>query len=394
MFFGFFKRKKKETEVKFDNVKEWLVESEQIKDILAKFNNEVSTCFSQISKSFDEIEPLLKKLEEVDLKERRFNVRAKNIVLQNKTAYIEHVRHFLDKLEVIKSNDVKDVEKFVFVTSEQLNSFLKHSFKAFNVTSELIGKELKGVVDCIKTISNNVEGLKLIDKEKVKAIELIKDNLGVVAEKERFIDNLKSEIKNKQKEEQGIDKKLSSIEKKNEEIKVSSEWEKKQELIKYTALLNKKLEANSAAVSGLFLSIEKALKKWAWKENKVLENPLILLKDSDLLNKVKEDIIQDKLGFDEKRKDLFLKNLSMITPEKIVSFTEEEKKIKEAIQKNEQELSDCSVELIDNAQLITQKNDFILEIVKVEKKQNRLEQDILNKKSEIEDVIKTVILSE
>lgn len=394
MFFGFFKRKKKETEVKFDNVKEWLVESEQIKDILAKFNNEVSTCFSQISKSFDEIEPLLKKLEEVDLKERRFNVRAKNIVLQNKTAYIEHVRHFLDKLEVIKSNDVKDVEKFVFVTSEQLNSFLKHSFKAFNVTSELIGKELKGVVDCIKTISNNVEGLKLIDKEKVKAIELIKDNLGVVAEKERFIDNLKSEIKNKQKEEQGIDKKLSSIEKKNEEIKVSSEWKKKQELIKYTALLNKKLEANSAAVSGLFLSIEKALKKWAWKENKVLENPLILLKDSDLLNKVKEDIIQDKLGFDEKRKDLFLKNLSMITPEKIVSFTEEEKKIKEAIQKNEQELSDCSVELIDNAQLITQKNDFILEIVKVEKKQNRLEQDILNKKSEIEDVIKTVILSE
>lgn len=394
MFFGFFKRKKKETEVKFDNVKEWLVESEQIKDILAKFNNEVSTCFSQISKSFDEIEPLLKKLEEVDLKERRFNVRAKNIVLQNKTAYIEHVRHFLDKLEVIKSNDVKDVEKFVFVTSEQLNSFLKHSFKAFNVTSELIGKELKGVVDCIKTISNNVEGLKLIDKEKVKAIELIKDNLGVVAEKERFIDNLKSEIKNKQKEEQGIDKKLSSIEKKNEEIKVSSEWEKKQELIKYTALLNKKLEANSAAVSGLFLSIEKALKKWAWKENKVLENPLILLKDSDLLNKVKEDIIQDKLGFDEKRKDLFLKNLSMITPEKIVSFTEEEKKIKEAIQKNEQELSDCSVELIDNAQLITQKNDFILEIVKVEKKQNRLEQNILNKKSEIEDVIKTVILSE
>jgi len=412
MFFGLFKPKKKEAEVQelhFSSLKEWLAESEQVKSILAAFNNETSECISKINQSISKTESFLKELESVDLENRKAPIKLKTLVLYNKTSYVEHTKHFLSKLKIaleeIPSNqnkyDLDKIEKFTSAASEQLDNFSKQSLKAFHITSELIGKELEGVVSCISEINSSVKKIKAIPQEKIKAIKLIEKNLGIINEKERIIKSLKDEIADKQKEKQEIIKKLSDIEKKNEELKFSSEWKKKQELTENLSSLKEKLKANSSAVSNLFSPLEKVIKKWSWKEknNKVLaylENPsLMIKKDSkfeiiNILNKIKEDTLQEKIDIDEKRKDNFLKSISEITKEKLVSFIKEEEKIQEEIEKNEKYISEYNLEFIDTNHLIDHKSNINKDVSIIEKRQMNLEREILEEKIKIGEELKII----
>jgi len=412
MFFGLFKPKKKEAEVQelqFSDLKKWLGESEQVKSILAAFNNESADCISKINQSISKTESFLKELGSVDLENRKAPVKIKNIVLNNKSAYVEHTKHFLAKLknnlgEIPSNQDKQDlgkIEKFVSVVSEQLDVFSKQSLKAFHITSELIGKELEGVVSCISEINNSIKRIKAIPQEKIKAVKLIEKNLEIINEKERIIASINDEIAAKQKEKQNISKKLSDTEKKNEELKFSSEWKKKQETIEKMNMLKEKLKANSSAVSSLFSPLEKVIKKWSWKEknNKILaylEDPYSMIKkDSkfeiiDILNKIKEDTLQGNIDVDEKRKDNFLKSISEITKEKLIFFIKEEEKIQEEIKEKEEEISKYNIEFTDTNHLIDQKSNLDKEISVIEKRQISLEKEISEEKSKIKGELKII----
>lgn len=406
MFFGLFKRAKKSIEeVRFGNLKKWLDESESINNILIQFHHEVKDCFSQLNAYLNKIEKAVQVLKATSLEHRKADEKIKNIVLQNKSIYIERVQQlisrFQEEIAITKKDSLESIEQFTSVVSEQINTFSKQSFKSFHITSELIGKELEEVVNCIAQISNTIEKIKVIDKEKVKTIIFVKNCLGEIETNEKIIDNLKIENERKFQEKQLTEKKLAEAEKKNEEIKSSREWKKKQDLISNIATFGEELKANSLAIKSLFLSIEKALKKWAWKEKNekvlvYLENPLAALKkDSNLeiisiLSNIKEDIEQDKLELDEKRKAQLLSSISSITKESLIAFIEKENKIVNEIEKHKQELEGVEIKLVNVAHLENQKNDIFLKIAKLEKRKQSLKQDILNKKDQIEASLKTI----
>jgi len=403
MFFGLFKRREKKAEVeevRFNEISKWLNESNQIKAILSKLKNDVSSCLSKLSQAISKTESFLKDLERINLEERKANWRVKSLVLHNKTAYIEHVRHLLSRLKkeidlVGKEYDLESIEKFVLNADNHIDVFSKQSFKSFHVTSELIGKELENVTRCISEISGIIKEINSIDKEKAKTVDRIKKSMESIAEKEKLIKNFNDEIANMKKEKQNITESIHEAEKKNMEIKGSDEWKKKHDIMKSIESLNEKLENNSSSLSGMFSSIEKALKKWAWKEkNKkaeaYLENPANALRQDidfeivDILEKVKEGIEKDSLELDEKRKEKLLRSIESITKEKLASFIKEEERIKEEIQEKKEELSKSKINIIDILPLLTQKNSITQEIEKLEKKEKAPEREIEEKKKEIE----------
>lgn len=402
MFFNLFKRKKKiDEEIKFDDLTKWL-ESETIQGIMSKFQNETKDQFFQLSNNFDKIQQAIQVLRETSIENRKANEKIKSLVLQNRDVYVEYVEHLISKLRVeagaVKLDNVNDIENFIDRASDQLTNFSKHSFKSFHLTSELIGRELESVVTGIAALHKCIEKIKAVDKEKIKNVGFIKKNLTDITEKENFINQFKTEITKKEEEKQDIKKRLSDIQEENEKIQISSEWKRKQELKANIDILNKELETNSSAVLSLFLAIEKALKKWAWKEKndkvlRYLEKPLEMIKQDNnfeiinILSQIKEDISHNKLELDERRKEQMLKAISAMTKEKLFAFIDEENRIKNEIEKNKQELDNSSIKLIDASQLINQENELISEIAKLEKRQKSLEQEISFEKNEIEAAV-------
>jgi hypothetical protein len=109
-----------------------------------------------------------------------------------------------------------------------------------------------------------------------------------------------------------------------------------------------------------------------------------------ILEKVREDVAQDKVDLDEKRKDQILKIISSINREQLVYFVEEENKIKGKLEECWKEIASHNIELVDPERLMAHKNDSVLEIAKLEKRQHSLEQAISERKNEIQGTLKTV----
>lgn len=282
-----------------------------------------------------------------------------------------------------------------------LNNFSKQSFKSFHITSELIGKELEQVVKGIAEIDGAVKKIGAMDSAKIAAIENINKKIEELAKTEQSIESLRSAIAEKVKENEDICKKILDAEKRNEEIRKSSEWDEKQNLIANISALNEQLKKNSADATSMFMAIEKALKKWAWKEKDdsalgYIENPIAATRQKgyqeaiEMLTKIKEGVTKGELEIEDKRKNQMIQNISAITKEKLESFIAKEDALRKEIETAEQELSRSHVKFIDMAAMITQKGYVAAEIAKLGKKRGDLEQEIKEKKNGLIEALKAL----
>jgi len=406
MLFGLFgKKKKQQEEINFIDLDRWISENQEINEALIRFDDELKNYFSGLDEFFEKIEPLLQNLEKVNLENRKEEIRLKEIVLSNRTAYIGYVRGLLRELRKEinlakeKERTFENIEKFTFVVFEHLNNFSIKSFKAFQKASGLIGNELKDVSDCIAEFGNLTKKLAETDKQKISSAEFIRKNIERIKEEQNEIESFFNKTESKKTELKNIEEKLSAIEEKNKETENSAEARKKQELLENVSMLNNKLKTNSSLIIGFFSPLEKALKKWNWSEkNKLVENYLenpteALKKDNSLeiinvIGKVKEDIIKNKLYIEEKKKEQTFKSIEEITKEKLMSFIEEESKLKNELKKNEEELGKFKIEFLDNSKLLSEKNDVLSEIERLEKRQKSTEESILGMKEGVTDAVK------
>jgi len=407
MLFGLFgKKKKQQEEINFIDLAKWVSENQEINDAMIRFDDELKDYFSGLDEFFEKIEPLLQELERVNLENRKEEVRLKEIVLSNRTAYIGYVRGLLRELRKEinlakeKERNFENVEKFTFVVFEHLNSFSIKSFKAFQKASGLIGNELKDVSDCIAEFGSLTKKLAETDRQKLNAAESIRKNIEKIKEEQNEIESFCNKTESKRDELKDIEEKISAIEEKNKETENSAEARKKQELLENVSMLNDKLKTNSSLITNFFSPLEKALKKWNWSEkNKLVEsylgNPAEALKNDNNLEiinvilKVKEDIIKNKLYIEEKKKEQTFKSIEEITKEKLTAFVEEESKLKNELKKNEEELGKCRIEFLDNSKLLSEKNDILSEIERFEKMQKSTEESILGMKEGVANAVKT-----
>jgi DNA repair exonuclease SbcCD ATPase subunit len=409
--FNFFRRKAKEKpqgeEVKFSELNGWAEKSNYATLAKTQFQNEVKDYINGLSESLVKTGASLEQLKAVSLENRKADERVKGIVLQNKEVYVGQVSHLIgliqSEIETFNSYPLtyEMLKKFAVTAVWHLNNFSKQSFKSFHITSELIGKELENIVRGISEIDAAVKKMNAIDSSKVIALEQINKKIEDLAKTEQAIETLKNAIAEKVRENEEASKKIINAEKRNDEIQKSEEWAEKQNLIANISALNDQLKKISSDAGSMFLAIEKALKKWAWKEKNdnallYLENPLARIRSKgfaeilEILTKVKEAINQDGLDIDEKRKEQFIQSISMITKEKLEESIKREDTLKEEISTAEQELSKHNVKFVDMAAMITQKGYVSVEITKLEKKQAVLEQEAKEKKNGLVEALKTI----
>ncbi len=404
MFFDFFKRKRQEEkkEIALAELEAWLDNDENIKDILIKFEQESKAYFSEINENLERIEQGLSELSLVSLSERKVDEKIKGIVLQNRDVYVKHVQNFVNafRSQIPTGYTLNDIKSFIVFASAQIASFSKQSFKNFQIASELIGKEIESVVNEIQKTNSLVIKIQKVDKEKVKVIEIIKQCLKNLDEKEKVISNIKADFKKSQEEIGDIDKKIKEIEKKNQEIIHGDEWKKRQKLIENLNSLSEEIEKNNNKLKMLFLSIEKAFKKWAWKEKNskildYLENPLAAVKKDEneiinILENIGNAVKENELDLDEKRKSQTLKNIPLISKEKLAEFIDKDNRLKNQIQECKFELSKIKTRLISFDALIDRKNEIDGEILKFVKRKKIFEQEILDRIDEIKGLLKVI----
>lgn len=410
--FNFFRRKAKEKpqgeEVKFSELRQWLDKSSYTTLVRTQFQNEIKEYINGLTESLSKIGPSLEQLKANNLESRKVDERVKGIVLQNKIVYVGQVTHLIELInaELEKISNQQDLtfdglKRAAGMIMLHLNNFSKQSFKSFHITSELIGKELEQVVKGIAEIDGAVKKIGAMDSAKIAAIENINKKIEELAKTEQSIESLRSAIAEKVKENEDICKKILDAEKRNEEIRKSSEWDEKQNLIANISALNEQLKKNSADATSMFMAIEKALKKWAWKEKDdsalgYIENPIAATRQKgyqeaiEMLTKIKEGVTKGELEIEDKRKNQMIQNISAITKEKLESFIAKEDALRKEIETAEQELSRSHVKFIDMAAMITQKGYVAAEIAKLGKKRGDLEQEIKEKKNGLIEALKAL----
>ncbi|UZE93668.1 MAG: hypothetical protein IB618_02765 [Candidatus Pacearchaeota archaeon] len=403
MVFNFLKRKKEKKEITFPELEKWLDEDGNVIDILNKFKQKTETYFEQINEALNRIKENLIALKSVKLTDRKVNERIKLMVLQNRDVYVKYLEKLIAAIEkqTEKSNSLKEIEDFVVFTSTQLDNFSKQSFRNFHIMTELIGKESEIIVRDIKKINNVINKLQKIDKKEIKVIEDIKENIKDINRKKERNQSLIINLEKNQKKIADINDKIKDAEKKNEKIKKSDDWKKREMLAEKVSLLKKELAKNDVEAKALFLSIEKAIKKYAWKEKdkKLLDyikNPIARLKeDKELkivrtLEEIETDIKEGSIKLDKRTESRILKNIKVLSKEKLNEFLNKKEELKQNIQKFSVEVDSIKIVFISLTELNNKKDEITQEILKLEKMKKDFEQEIINRKNEIKVIIETI----
>jgi|GEM_PF-4869936 len=405
--FDLFFRKKdggKKAEIALSELKGWL--DENTKDALDCFWSEVSVKLKEMDNAICETEENLEKLQKVGLFDKRANEKARAVVLSNKDSYVEHVKKLLDFLKKEKKKrfeSVGSIKKFELLVLAELDLFSKRSLRNFHIASEFIGKELEDVLWGLKKMNNVVNEIKGIDKSKAESIEKVYEEVNQIEKERCYLRQVKEEERKILEKIKALSKELEELKKREEEIKKSSEWSKKEQLDKEISAILEKRRKCEEKLRGLFLSVEKGVKKFVWREEekntknlllKYLDNPVSALKeDKELkillcLKTIKKEIKEGK--FEDKRKEQLLGAMEEITKEKLVELLEKDRKLEEEIKQSKKELLSLDIKEINFESIYGKKIGLEDELKMIKKRKDRMEKEIGERKAKIEELIRGI----
>ncbi len=186
--------------------------------------------FVLIQKKIDdftkEVEEKINILKGVDIKQKKVEDRIESIVNEGRKKYIESLKNFIKDLEGLKK---VELDKFIKDINKVFLDFNKNSYKSYERTTILIGKETADLKNTLKTFSRDL--VKLFDENRnivdsFNKISLIKLNLKQIGEIEKTfkaIDEktifLENGINEKEKEKKEILEKIEKIKKSEDYLK-------------------------------------------------------------------------------------------------------------------------------------------------------------------------------
>ena len=184
----------------------------------------------------EKIGDFIKELREKIVILRGFNVEArkdkdniKNVVINSREKYIESVEDLIERLNNLKE---PKLEKFIEKINKIFFDFNKSSFRNYEMTTILIGKEMAGIRDSLKTFSKKLveifdENKNIVDLSRL--IIFIKLKLNQLNQIDKVLGEIKEEIAFLEKK---------TIDKKGEEEKLLEEIEKTKKSPSYLDYLN------------------------------------------------------------------------------------------------------------------------------------------------------------
>ncbi len=230
-WFDFFKKvpkneivesKKFVKKIVFSDIWDWIKEKE-----MENKSSEKNIFFlvqEKIDVFVNEIEEKIDILENVDLKQKKVEGRIKFVVNESRIKYIESLRNFKNNLKRLEQNQL---DKFISDVNKIFLEFNKSSYKNYEKTTILIGKEMASLKDSLKNFSGNLmkifeDGRKFIDLlNKIHSIKSVLKQIEDIEKKINMIDEKLISSEEKINEKEGEREKILD---KIEEIKKSENY--------------------------------------------------------------------------------------------------------------------------------------------------------------------------
>ncbi len=273
----------------------------------------------------DELEGKINALKEIDISKKKVEGKIESIVNESRRKYIESLRDFVEGLEGLKKEGldefIKDIDK-VFL------DFNRSSYKSYERTTLLIGKEMSDLKDSLRVFSENL--IRLFNENKdvvdsfdrisiirlnLKEIEGLEKDLGVVDGRIIFLDGVITE----RERERG--KILWEAEK----IKEGGNYLRNLEIGERVKLLEGELEKN-------ILDLRQSI------DFKVLTNFFHIFKEQMDIVKAHRDDFQMRFREDDGESIVVLLNESKLNNETISEKINQIKNNREEIIKNKLEI--------------------------------------------------------
>jgi hypothetical protein len=378
-FFRKFKKEKltekpEKEKVSFSEIPDFISKKES--ELKEKEKIAINEIDKRINFFLKEIPSKIIHLENVDVKSKKAEDRLKSVVIKSRKEYLKFLNNFLENLNNIRKENLKD---FNIDINKLFSNFTKSTYKNYERTTILIGKEMAEIKKEIKSLSNNL--LKILQENKeipesLKKLSTLRLDLEKLNELEDNIKKFQKEIENIEKE------KLNNI-KENKEIFL--EIDKIKQSKEYQEYLEKKQKINSLK-NELTQNINILKQKINFKALAsffhVFENKMKIVKDH-------KENFPNRFEQDNGKSLLDLLEESRLNEKSITKQIQE-------IKDKKQRIKDLTSELKENnlKELSLKKENIALEIINLgyekDKKQKKLK-EFKNLKETLVNEIKTEI---
>ncbi|MBS3167079.1 hypothetical protein J4403_02635 [Candidatus Woesearchaeota archaeon] len=301
-----------------------------------RFNSECSDSLNLFKKKINELKDNISLLENAEIpKAPPTDEKAKLIILDNRNAYIRHLKGFLNEIEIDKF-ELENFPEFYTKFNYLINEFGKKTERNFYIVhttlkeSSNVASSLKQADEILKEIKERYDKFRLVEVYEIKNkvnLYLKSQDEGTIAVKQR------KAIDEKLKQ---IDDKRLELAKKIDEIRTSPKFIEVIELKKRKSEIDSRIKELRQKALEQFMPLDKALKKYSKLNKEFLvakysEEPfeaLVLdeeLKIVEYLKNIKDDILT--LDLDEKKMERALNTIELLSSEKLKQLQEEYNKI-------------------------------------------------------------------
>ena len=394
----FFKSKEETTELvetlKIENIDSFIENKK--KETENYLNEKADSLYNEMMIVINKLEEDAKIVERVDLSEKKVDERIKNINAAGRKDYLEELNKLIENLR-----EKKEGEKLISHITSELSNFHKRTQKSYYYATQVIGKEMKTIKDSVIKIEKLETEFKESNKNLIENQNKIQKLEAKNNERKSKLENksdLIKQIEKTKRDLEGSEEELIKIENKVKQIKNSSDYLVKQDLIHEKA---QKESAMKAIEQSIQLLIDtKILEKYAYIEDnpakkKLVESyiensPKTLLSDTNLeileiVSLIQEKIKNNEISFKDPVKAI---NKIKIDNQVIKDYQNDYKKIIEEIKDVRDKINLIK---IDISYLEDEKSKTELEIQEL-----KIHLDVLNKKqskieTEISELEKEII---
>lgn len=269
------------------------------------FNEKADLLYDEMITVINQLEEDAKIVERVDLNEKKVDERIKNINEAGRKDYLEELNKLIENLR-----EKKEGEKLISHITSELSNFHKRTQKSYYYATQVIGKEMKTIKDSVIKIEKLETEFKknnksLIEDQK-KIQELEAKNNGRKSKLENKGDLIKQIEKTKKDLEESKEE-LIKIGDKIKQIKNSSDYAEKQDLIQEKTQKESLMKSLEQSIQ-LLIDI-RILEKYAYVEDNPAKKKLAesyienssqtLLSDTNLEILEIVDVIQEKIKKNE-----------------------------------------------------------------------------------------------
>lgn len=300
-------------------------------NLTKEVKSELTETRENLSEEKNKLKENITILEEAELKHKAFPESVIPMMRDNRKTYIQKIRKFTDGINI--PAEIEDISKFCDNYEIILNEFSKNTLRNYEILKQFFGEKIVALTKNISKINGFIkEAGKLAKESKIEEANELKNKLKEIQEEIKHKKDAEEEMVLEKEELRRVEKNLVLIESK---IKENEQGERHKNLI---LLIEKKKETEKEIREiekeplHSFSVINDALKKYERisLEQKLikryLENPLKTLEEDnglkiiEIVSKMKEAIINDKIDLKKEKKGRIVNECDIINKTYLESF--------------------------------------------------------------------------